>query len=78
MKTKEEITATTPIIKGQEGYGLPTALIPQLELEVYNKATNKWRHEEYYVELHIGGKKKKTDEMIRITYSLVPHSRDSK
>ena len=59
--------ATTPIIKENNKYTLPLVITPNIEVEVYNKKTNKYRKADYYIAIVLN-KTNKTDEILKIIY----------
>jgi len=66
---KETNTATTEYIAGQKGYGAIKEFgLPDLKVEVFNKKRNKWDKKEYHFEIVLHGKKRKTDEFIKVYY----------
>ena len=65
-KTDKKI-ATTPITRNNNKYTLPLEITPNIEVEIYNKKTNKYRRADSYIALVIN-KTLKTDEILKIIY----------
>ena len=59
--------ATTPIIRNNNKYTLPLELTPSIEVEIYNKKTNKYRKADSYIAIVVN-KVLKTDEILKIIY----------